>query len=59
MTRIFDYQDGQPVDEKLRDQPNKIIAHFHESYRTVSKISWIWGLPRKIRKNSNLEDRED
>jgi hypothetical protein len=38
MTRIIDYQDGQPVDKKLRDQPNKIIALFHGSYRTVGKI---------------------
>jgi hypothetical protein len=59
MTQTIDYQDGQPVDEILREQPNKIIAFSHGSYRTVGKICWIWEIPHKTRKNSNLEASED
>ena len=39
MTRFIDYQDSQPVDEKLRDQPNKIIAFSTEVIVRLAKFA--------------------
>jgi hypothetical protein len=42
----------------LLGQPNKVIG-FRRSYRTVDKIFSVGGIPRKTRKNSNLQDHEN
>jgi len=43
---------------KLSDQLNEIIV-FRQIHRAGGNIFWIWVIPRKTRKNSKLQDRED
>lgn len=54
----IDNRGFQPLNEKLSDQPNKIIA-FRRSYRTAGKIFSIWGILPKPQKISYLQRHEN
>jgi hypothetical protein len=52
-------QGSQPLNEKLSDQTKKIVIFFAEVIVGLKKMLSVWVIPRKTRKESNLQDHED